>query len=149
MTQDPLFMDIRLILHEDGIMNWYNVLTPALFFDDKRISIVGLIDQETKLFAKVLVGLKMNPDSSNVSSESPAKPIFGMTEASRSQYKTVYAWKNEYAYLCRRGRWVQYVHQLADKIREQIAENDATRWADIDDSALFPEIEDTTTQTAS
>lgn len=148
---DDLYEAIALILINYGDITRLNPIRVASIFEDDKIRITGLIDTDSpRRFVRFIVHLKMSagvPDQERIIT---ASLLSDLPVTSSKLDTLVYSADVQYGdfsgytlvEFMRTGRWIKYIHQLRAKIQKQAENEKEMNNQPIDDSRLFPNLDD-------
>jgi len=148
---DDLYEPLALILINYGELQRLNPIRVASVYDDDKLRLSGLIDVDSpRHFVRFVVHLKMStgePDQERVITDSLLSDLPVTSEQADT---LVYSAKVEYGDFAgytmveymRSGRWLNYIKVLRAKIQKQAEYERQLNNTAIDDSALFPDLDD-------
>lgn len=148
---DELYEPIALILINYGVMTRLNPIRVASIYEDHKIRITGLIDSASpRRFVRFIVHLKMSagePDQERVITDSLLSDLpVTSSKTDTLVYSAEVAYGDFSGYtlveFTRSGRWLNYIKQLREKIQKQADYEKTVNNTPLDDSALFPDVDD-------
>lgn len=146
-----LYEAIALILINYGEVTRLNPIRVASIFANEKIRVTGLIDTDSpRHFVRFVVHLKMSsgePEQERIITDSLLSdlPVTG-DKNNTLVYSADVAYGDFSGYtmvnFMRTGRWLNYIVQLHEKIQKQADYERSVNNTAMDDSGLFPDIED-------
>jgi hypothetical protein len=148
---DDLYEPIALILINYGAITRLNPIRVASVYEDPKIRLTGLIDSDSpRRFVRFIVHLKMStgePDQERVITDSLLSDLPVTSSKSETLvYSAGVAYGDFSGYtlveFMRPGRWITYIIQMREKIQKQADYEKSVNGTPIDDSSLFPDLDD-------
>jgi hypothetical protein len=146
-----LYEAIALILINYGEITRLNPIRVASIFGDEKIRITGLIDTDSpRRFVRFVVHLKMSsgePEQERIITDSLLSDLPVTSDENNTLvYSADVAYGDFSGYtmvnFMRAGRWLNYITHLHEKIQKQADYERSVNNTALDDSALFPNVED-------
>ena len=146
-----LYETIALTLINYGEITRLNPIRVASVYADDKIRITGLIDTDSpRRFVRFVVHLKMSsgePDQERIITDNLLSDLPVTSDADDTLvYSADVAYGDFSGYtmvdFIRPGRWINYIQELREKIRKQADYERSVNSKALDDSPLFPDIED-------
>ena len=153
---DDLYEPIALILINYGDLARLNPIRVASIFQDDKIRITGLIDTDSpRRFVRFVIHLKMSidePEQERIITDSLLSDLPVNTAKNETLvYSADVAYGDFTGYTMvdyiRPGRWLNHIKLLRQKIQQQADFERSKNAQAIDDSVLFPDLDDPTVET--